>query len=67
MSVNTKMTSIADEIRILSGTSSVMGLDTMAIKISDANSEVYNQADLIAQILTALDNKTAGDETGGSN
>lgn len=60
MSVNSKMTAIADEIRDLSGTTGVMGLDTMASKLTEANSEVSAQADLIAQIATALEGKAAG-------
>ena len=55
MSVNNKMTAIADEIRVLSGMTGMMGLDAMAMNIADANSEVDAQENLIGQINTALD------------
>ena len=54
MSVNSKMTALADEIRELSGTTDVMGLDVMATHVGEANDEVDSQAELIAQIKSAL-------------
>lgn len=54
MSVNSKMTALADEIRELSGTSEALGLDAMANHISETNTEVATQADLIAQIQVAV-------------
>lgn len=60
MSVKAKMTAIADEIRELSGTSGAMGLDAMATNLGDANDEVVDQADLIAQIANALEGKASG-------
>lgn len=60
MSVNSKMTAIADEIRTLSGTSDPMGLDAMATHVGDVNDEVDTQANLIAQIRSTLENKAAG-------
>lgn len=60
MSVKAKMTAIADEIRELSGTSGAMGLDAMATNLGDANTEVSGQADLIAQIASALEGKASG-------
>lgn len=62
MSVNSKMTAIADEIRELSGSTGTMGLDAMAIKLDDANDEVASQAGLIEQIVSALDGKAGGEQ-----
>ena len=60
MSVNTKMTAIANEIRTLSGTTETMGLDSMASHVGDANTKISSQAELIAQITAALEGKAAG-------
>lgn len=60
MSVKTKMTAIANKIRELLGTTDVMGLDTMATNLGEANTEVSNQAELIAQIASALEGKASG-------
>ena len=60
MSVNSKMTAIADEIRELSGTTGTMGLDAMADNLNEANRDVSAEADLIAQIANALDGKASG-------
>ena len=65
MSVNSKMKAIADEIRELSGTTEAMGLDAMASHIEEANSEVSNQTDILAQVVTALEGKAAGGSSGG--
>lgn len=50
MSVNSKMTALADEIRILSGTEDTMGLDAMKNNVNAANSAV-------SAALTALTEK----------
>ena len=60
MSVNEKMTAIADEIRELSGTTEAMGLDAMTSNLSNANTEIANQEELLAEIASALEGKAAG-------
>ena len=64
MSVNSKMTAIANEIRELSGTTGAMGLDVMANTLSAENanfaSNLSAQDSLIAQIQTALQGKAGG-------
>ena len=57
--INEKMTNLADEIRTLSGTSSPMGLDGMITNIENANNEIDTQADLINQIVNALQDKAS--------
>lgn len=61
MSVNSKMTAIADPIRTLKGTSGTMGLDAMASNLGEVVNEVDAQAALIAQIKTALADKASAD------
>lgn len=60
MSINSKMTALADEIRELSGTSGALGLDAMTNKISEANEEIVNQSESLASALAALEGKVAG-------
>ena len=60
MSVNEKMTAIANEVRTLSGATDKLNLDEMASHTKDANAEVHTQENLIRQIATALQGKTAG-------
>lgn len=60
MSVNSKMTAIADEIRELSGTTEAMGLDAMASNVSEVNAEVNSQTELLTQAVLALNGKTSG-------
>ena len=57
MSISSKMTAIADEIRTLQGGTDKLGLDAMATQIGAANDTVATQASLIAQIQTALGGK----------
>lgn len=60
MSINSKMTAIANPIRTLKGTSGAMGLDAMASNLGEVVNECDTQADLITQIKTALADKAAG-------
>ena len=60
MSVNSKMTVIANGLRKLLGLSGTMGLDDMANNINTAQTEVDTQNDLIAQISSVLNGKAGG-------
>lgn len=61
------LTSIADKIRVLSGTTNAMGLDAMANHVGEANTNVNTEAGLIAQIASALEGKAAGGSGGSGN
>lgn len=65
MSVNSKMTALADEIRELSGTSEAIGLDAMTNYVDEANTDVATEAGLIAQISAALEGKSNGSGNSG--
>lgn len=60
MSVNEKMTALADGIRNLSGSNTAKGIDDMTTDVNTANAEITEQADLIAQIASALEGKAGG-------
>lgn len=60
MTVNSKMTALADEIRELSGTTTPKSIDAMTSDVDAANTEISEQMELIAQISTALENKAGG-------
>lgn len=62
MSVNTKMTAIADEIRELNGITETMNLDAMATNIGNANSEVATQEGLLIEIANLLSGKAMPDD-----
>ena len=66
MSVHSKMTAIANNIRNLLGISGTMGLDAMATNIDKAVTEVDEQDALIQQIKTALQGKANGSVGGES-
>ena len=61
---DTSLTAIADEIRVLSGKTETMGLDTMASTLNTENnsfeSNLSTQDSLISQIQTALQGKAGG-------
>lgn len=59
MSVNSKMTALADEIRELSGTTEKIGLDDMTTHVANANTEIDDQTALLEQAIAALEGKTA--------
>lgn len=59
MSVHSKMTALADEVRELSGVTEALSIDAMTTNIGDANDEVNTQVDLIAQLTTALECKAS--------
>lgn len=63
--INEKMTALADEVRELSGVTTPLSIDNMTTEVSDANAEISEQMDLIAQISTALEGKASGG-SGGS-
>ena len=65
MSINSKMTALADEIRELSGTTTPKGIDAMTTDVNTANIEISEQTDLIAQIKEKVNNLPAAG-SGGS-
>lgn len=65
MSVNSKMTAIAEKIRSLLGISGKLGLDAMDSNLGTAVTECDSQTELIRQIKTALESKAAGGGSGG--
>lgn len=67
MSVNSKMTAVADQIRTLMGRSGKLGLDAMASQVSAANSAVLEQTALLEEAIAALEGKTAGSGSGGGS
>lgn len=60
MSVNSKMTALANEIRELSGTTEKIGLDDMTTYVANANTEVNSQATKLAELKMILAGKAAG-------
>lgn len=66
MSVNTKLTNLANEIREISGTTTKKSLDVMASDISAANDLIDEQEELIAQLQAAVDSLPEAGGGGGS-
>lgn len=66
MSVNSKMTALADEIRTLSGTTTQIGIDAMTTHVQNANDEVESQTALLEQAIAALEGKASAGDAGGS-
>lgn len=54
------LTAIADEVRELSGTTSLKSTDMIISDLDTANTEIAEQADLLTQIANALEGKAAG-------
>ena len=59
MSVNSKMTAIANPIRTLMGKTNKLGMDAMASDLGNVVGEVDTQSTLIQRIKTALEDKSA--------
>lgn len=59
----TSLTSIADKIRVLSGTTGNMSLENMKTHIDDANNTINSQSDTIAEITEILNNIGTGNGT----
>ena len=64
---NGRVLDIADEIRELSGTAEAMGIADMKNNLTEANAEVDSQAELIAQIASALEGKAGGGGSAGGS
>ena len=60
MSVNEKMTGLANEVRDLSGSTGTKSIDEMTSDINAANTEIVEQTSLLMQIITALEGKAGG-------
>ena len=65
---NIKLTALANSVRELSGTTSIKGIVEMTEDVTAANTEINEQADLIAQIKSAAEGlPDAGNGSGGGS
>jgi hypothetical protein len=55
MSLKSKMTALADEVRDLSGTTDSKSIESMTSDLEGVNNEISTQGDLIAQLQAAVD------------
>ena len=58
MNLNDKLTALAGQVRVLSGTEELKSLDTMTADVTAANIEIAEQGEMIAAIAEALNSTT---------
>ena len=61
--INEKMTALANQVRVLSGTSTAKSIATMTTDIDAANTEIDGQSRIIRTIQDTLASKAAGSGT----
>ena len=59
MSVNEKMTTIANEIRKMTEIKEAIGLDAMASNLNQVNGDIELQEELLIRVIAALEEKLA--------
>ena len=63
----TTLSSLADEIRVLSGSEESMSPAEMTANVQSANEDIATEADLIARISSALEGKASGGSSDSSD
>lgn len=63
MDLINKLVAIADEVRVLTETTSTLSLDAIASNLDNANTEIEEQDSLITEIFNALEGKASDSET----